>query len=67
MKNDVQVVHVAMSAVGASEARQLSFSVKTLMLHTRQPVHLHIFVDSVARNILTNLFGSWQLLAGKCL
>ena len=50
---------------GHSASRQVVTLLKSIFIHRHTPLHFHFISDSVAQLILSTLFNSWGVPAGK--
>ncbi|XP_045146933.1 LARGE xylosyl- and glucuronyltransferase 2 [Echinops telfairi] len=58
-----ELLHVAIVCAGYNSSRDVVTLVKSLLFYRRNPLHLHLVTDSVARNILETLFHTWMVPA----
>ncbi|XP_060032494.1 xylosyl- and glucuronyltransferase LARGE2 isoform X2 [Erinaceus europaeus] len=58
-----ELLHVAIVCAGHNSSRDVITLVKSLLFYRRNPLHLHLVTDSVARNILETLFQTWMVPA----
>lgn len=63
----LQVIHIAVVCAGHSASRQVVTLIKSILFHRRNPLHFHFISDAVAEKILTVLFNTWSITAGKSL
>ncbi|CAH2325901.1 LARGE xylosyl- and glucuronyltransferase 2 [Pelobates cultripes] len=56
-----ELIHVAIVCAGHNSSRDVITLVKSILFHRRNPIHLHLITDSVALNILGNLFKTWKV------
>lgn len=61
----LQVIHIAVVCAGHSASRQVVTLIKSILFHRRNPLHLHFISDAIAEKILTVLFKTWEITAGK--
>lgn len=65
MFNVLQVIHIAVVCAGHSASRQVVTLIKSILFHRRNPLHFHFISDAIAEKILTVLFKTWEITAGK--
>ncbi|XP_075401946.1 xylosyl- and glucuronyltransferase LARGE2 [Tenrec ecaudatus] len=58
-----ELLHVAIVCAGYNSSRDVVTLVKSLLFYRRNPLHLHLVTDAVARNILETLFHTWMVPA----
>ncbi|XP_059565515.1 xylosyl- and glucuronyltransferase LARGE2 isoform X3 [Myotis daubentonii] len=58
-----ELLHVAIVCAGHHTSRDVVTLVKSLLFYRKNPLHLHLVADAVARNILETLFHTWMLPA----
>ncbi|KAK1335715.1 hypothetical protein QTO34_003508 [Cnephaeus nilssonii] len=58
-----QLLHVAIVCAGHNTSRDVITLVKSLLFYRKNPLHLHLVTDAVARNILETLFHTWMVPA----
>ncbi|VDO97581.1 unnamed protein product [Soboliphyme baturini] len=57
-----EVVHVAVICCGSSAVRSLVVMLKSILLHRRRPLHLHLVTDTVrSQNVLSHLLDTWNV------
>ncbi|KAM8940518.1 xylosyl- and glucuronyltransferase LARGE2 [Pelodytes ibericus] len=56
-----ELIHVAIVCAGHNSSRDVITLVKSILFHRRNPLHLHLITDSVAQNVLGNLFKTWMV------
>lgn len=61
----LQVIHIAVVCAGHSASRQVVTLTKSILFHRRNPLHFHFISDAIAEKILTVLFKTWEITAGK--
>lgn len=61
----LQVIHIAVVCAGHSTSRQVVTLIKSILFHRRNPLHFHFISDAIAEKILTVLFKTWEITAGK--
>lgn len=61
----LQVIHIAVVCAGHSASRQVVTLIKSILFHRRNPLHFHFISDGIAEKILTVLFKTWEITAGK--
>ena len=61
----LQVIHIAVVCAGHSASRQVVTLIKSILFHRRNPLHFHFISDAIAEKILTILFKTWEITAGK--
>lgn len=61
----LQVIHIAVVCAGHSASRQVVTLIKSILFHRRNPLHFHFISDAIAEKILTVLFKTWEITAGK--
>lgn len=60
-----EVIHIAVVCAGHSASRQVVTLIKSILFHRRNPLHFHFISDAIAEKILTVLFKTWEITAGK--
>lgn len=65
MFDALQVIHIAVVCAGHSASRQVVTLIKSILFHRRNPLHFHFISDAIAEKILTVLFKTWEITAGK--
>lgn len=55
------VIHLAMVCGGYSSSRSLYVLLKSILFYRTNSIHLHLFVDSISRQILGEVFSSWSV------
>nr|XP_027792334.1 LARGE xylosyl- and glucuronyltransferase 2 isoform X1 [Marmota flaviventris] len=58
-----ELLHVAIVCAGHNSSREVITLVKSLLFYRKNPLHLHLVTDAVARNILETLFRTWMVPA----
>ncbi|XP_036041346.1 LARGE xylosyl- and glucuronyltransferase 2 isoform X2 [Onychomys torridus] len=58
-----QLLHVAIVCAGYNSSREVITLVKSVLFYRKNPLHLHLVTDAVARNILETLFRTWMVPA----
>ncbi|CAH6788215.1 xylosyl- and glucuronyltransferase LARGE2 isoform X2 [Phodopus roborovskii] len=58
-----ELLHVAIVCAGYNSSREVVTLVKSLLFYRKNPLHLHLVTDAVARNILETLFRTWMVPA----
>nr|KAF6465674.1 LARGE xylosyl- and glucuronyltransferase 2 [Rousettus aegyptiacus] len=58
-----ELLHVAMVCAGHNTSRDVVTLVKSMLFFRKNPLHLHLVTDAVARNILETLFHTWMVPA----
>uniref|UniRef100_H0X777 LARGE xylosyl- and glucuronyltransferase 2 n=1 Tax=Otolemur garnettii TaxID=30611 RepID=H0X777_OTOGA len=56
-------LHVAIVCAGHNSSRDLITLVKSILFYRKNPLHLHLVTNAVARNILETLFHTWMVPA----
>ncbi|OQR66139.1 glycosyltransferase protein LARGE1-like [Tropilaelaps mercedesae] len=56
-----QVIHVSIVCAGHNSTRSLVTLIKSVLFYRKNPLHLHLVTDSVAHNILSTLFSTWEI------
>ncbi|KAM4617652.1 xylosyl- and glucuronyltransferase LARGE2 isoform 2-T5 [Discoglossus pictus] len=56
-----ELIHVAIVCAGHNSSRDVVTLVKSILFHRKNPLHLHLITDSVARRVLGNLFNTWMV------
>ncbi|XP_053416367.1 xylosyl- and glucuronyltransferase LARGE2 isoform X2 [Nycticebus coucang] len=58
-----ELLHVAIVCAGHNSSRDLITLVKSILFYRKNPLHLHLVTNAVARNILETLFHTWLVPA----
>ncbi|XP_058383043.1 LOW QUALITY PROTEIN: xylosyl- and glucuronyltransferase LARGE2 [Diceros bicornis minor] len=58
-----ELLHVAIVCAGHNSSRDVTTLVKSLLFYRKNPLHLHLVTDAVARSILEMLFHTWMVPA----
>ncbi|XP_026643574.1 LARGE xylosyl- and glucuronyltransferase 2 [Microtus ochrogaster] len=58
-----QLLHVAIVCAGHNSSREVITLVKSVLFYRKNPLHLHLVTDAVARSILETLFRTWMVPA----
>ncbi|KAG8519564.1 LARGE xylosyl- and glucuronyltransferase 2 [Galemys pyrenaicus] len=58
-----ELLHVALVCAGHNSSRDVVTLVKSVLFYRKNPLHLHLVTDAVARNILKTLFHTWMVPA----
>uniref|UniRef100_A0A8C6C823 LARGE xylosyl- and glucuronyltransferase 2 n=1 Tax=Monodon monoceros TaxID=40151 RepID=A0A8C6C823_MONMO len=58
-----QLLQVAIVCAGHNSSRDVITLVKSMLFYRKNPLHLHLVTDAVARNILETLFHTWMVPA----
>ncbi|KAM5318148.1 xylosyl- and glucuronyltransferase LARGE2 isoform 1-T2 [Glossophaga mutica] len=58
-----ELLHVAIVCAGHKSSRDVITLVKSMLFYRKNPLHLHLVTDAVARNILETLFHTWMVPA----
>ncbi|EHB00272.1 Glycosyltransferase-like protein LARGE2, partial [Heterocephalus glaber] len=58
-----QLLHVAIVCAGLNSSREVVTLVKSMLFYRKNPLHLHLVTDAVARSILEMLFRTWMVPA----
>ncbi|XP_007944753.1 LARGE xylosyl- and glucuronyltransferase 2 [Orycteropus afer afer] len=58
-----ELLHVAIVCAGYNSSRDVVTLVKSLLFYRKNPLHLHLVTDAIARNILDTLFHTWMVPA----
>lgn len=58
-----ELLHVAMVCAGHNSSRDVVTLVKSMLFYRKNPLHLHLVTDAVARSILETVFRTWMLPA----
>ncbi|NP_001160105.1 xylosyl- and glucuronyltransferase LARGE2 isoform 2 [Mus musculus] len=58
-----EMLHVAIVCAGYNSSREIITLTKSLLFYRKNPLHLHLITDAVARNILETLFRTWMVPA----
>ncbi|XP_006896830.1 PREDICTED: glycosyltransferase-like protein LARGE2 [Elephantulus edwardii] len=58
-----ELLHVAVVCAGYNSSRDVVTLMKSLLFYRKNPLHLHLVTDTVARNILETLFNTWMVPA----
>ncbi|XP_072278145.1 xylosyl- and glucuronyltransferase LARGE2 [Pyxicephalus adspersus] len=56
-----ELIHVAIVCAGHNSSRDVVTLVKSILFHRRNPLHFHLITDSIALQILSNLFKTWMV------
>ncbi|XP_069888135.1 xylosyl- and glucuronyltransferase LARGE2 isoform X2 [Dipodomys merriami] len=56
-----EVLHVAIVCAGHNSSRDVVTLMKSLLFYRKNPLHLHLVTDAVARSILGTLFRTWMV------
>ncbi|XP_048215482.1 xylosyl- and glucuronyltransferase LARGE2 isoform X2 [Perognathus longimembris pacificus] len=56
-----EVLHVAIVCAGHNSSRDVVTLMKSLLFYRKNPLHLHLVTDAVARSILGTLFHTWMV------
>ncbi|KFO19873.1 Glycosyltransferase-like protein LARGE2 [Fukomys damarensis] len=57
------LLHVAIVCAGLNSSREVVTLVKSMLFYRKNPLHLHLVTDAVARSILETLFLTWMVPA----
>ncbi|XP_032759629.1 LARGE xylosyl- and glucuronyltransferase 2 isoform X5 [Rattus rattus] len=57
------MLHVAIVCAGYNSSREIITLMKSVLFYRKNPLHLHLITDAVARNILETLFRTWMVPA----
>ncbi|XP_066107463.1 xylosyl- and glucuronyltransferase LARGE2 isoform X2 [Saccopteryx bilineata] len=58
-----ELLNVAIVCAGYNTSRDVITLVKSMLFYRKNPLHLHLVTDAVARNILETLFQTWLVPA----
>ncbi|XP_069327375.1 xylosyl- and glucuronyltransferase LARGE2 [Eulemur rufifrons] len=58
-----ELLHVAIVCAGHNSSREVITLVKSMLFYRKNPLHLHLVTDAVARSILETLFHTWMVPA----
>ncbi|XP_070085449.1 xylosyl- and glucuronyltransferase LARGE2 isoform X1 [Equus caballus] len=58
-----ELLHVAIVCAGHNSSRDVVTLVKSILFYRKNPLHLHLVTDAVARSILEMLFHTWMVPA----
>ncbi|NIG60408.1 glycosyltransferase-like 1B [Pontoporia blainvillei] len=58
-----QLLQVAIVCAGHNSSRDVITLVKSMLFYRKNPLHLHLVTDAVARNVLETLFHTWMVPA----
>ncbi|CAO2579821.1 Xylosyl- and glucuronyltransferase LARGE2 [Lemmus lemmus] len=58
-----EMLHVAIVCAGHNSSREVITLVKSVLFYRKNPLHLHLVTDAVARSILETLFRTWLVPA----
>lgn len=58
-----EMLHVAIVCAGYNSSREIITLMKSVLFYRKNPLHLHLITDAVARNILETLFRTWMVPA----
>ncbi|XP_073900777.1 xylosyl- and glucuronyltransferase LARGE2 isoform X3 [Castor canadensis] len=58
-----ELLHVAIVCAGYNSSREVVTLVKSMLFYRKNPLHLHLVTDAMARNILGTLFRTWMVPA----
>ncbi|XP_015101609.1 xylosyl- and glucuronyltransferase LARGE2 isoform X2 [Vicugna pacos] len=58
-----ELLQVAIVCAGHNSSRDIITLVKSMLFYRKNPLHLHLVTDAVARNILETLFHTWMVPA----
>uniref|UniRef100_A0A4X1SET1 LARGE xylosyl- and glucuronyltransferase 2 n=1 Tax=Sus scrofa TaxID=9823 RepID=A0A4X1SET1_PIG len=58
-----ELLQVAIVCAGHNSSRDVITLVKSMLFYRKNPLHLHLVTDAVARNILETLFHTWMVPA----
>lgn len=58
-----ELLHVAIVCAGHNSSREVITLVKSVLFYRKNPLHLHLVTDAVARSILETLFRTWMVPA----
>lgn len=58
-----EMLHVAIVCAGYNSSREIITLMKSMLFYRKNPLHLHLITDAVARNILETLFRTWMVPA----
>ncbi|XP_031229445.1 LARGE xylosyl- and glucuronyltransferase 2 isoform X4 [Mastomys coucha] len=58
-----EMLHVAIVCAGYNSSREIITLMKSLLFYRKNPLHLHLITDAIARNILETLFRTWMVPA----
>ncbi|XP_019601954.2 xylosyl- and glucuronyltransferase LARGE2 isoform X1 [Rhinolophus sinicus] len=58
-----ELLHVAIVCAGHNTSRDVITLVKSMLFYRKNPLHLHLVTDAVARSILETLFHTWMVPA----
>lgn len=54
-------IHIAIVSGEFNSTRNLYVLIKSVLFYRTNPIYLHLFVDQIAKTILTELFDTWQV------
>ncbi|XP_076785404.1 xylosyl- and glucuronyltransferase LARGE2 isoform X4 [Arvicanthis niloticus] len=57
------MLHVAVVCAGYNSSREIVTLMKSVLFYRKNPLHLHLITDAIARNILETLFRTWMVPA----
>ena len=60
-----EVIHMVSVCAGYNSTRSFVTLVKSLLFYRKNPLHLHLIIDSVAEKILSVLFRTWDVPRGE--
>ncbi|XP_028634393.1 LARGE xylosyl- and glucuronyltransferase 2 isoform X3 [Grammomys surdaster] len=58
-----EMLHVAIVCAGYNSSREIVTLMKSVLFYRKNPLHLHLITDAIARNILETLFRTWMVPA----
>ncbi|XP_034351114.1 xylosyl- and glucuronyltransferase LARGE2 isoform X5 [Arvicanthis niloticus] len=58
-----EMLHVAVVCAGYNSSREIVTLMKSVLFYRKNPLHLHLITDAIARNILETLFRTWMVPA----
>lgn len=59
--NTNETIHLAIVCGGYSSTRGLYVLLKSILFYRTDPIHVHLFVDNIADQILRELLGTWKV------
>ena len=66
LTKECETIHVTFVFIGKARESELKTAIKSMVLHSRHPLHLHFLTNEKTKPILNKIFKQFRFNQGKC-